>query len=84
MKLRVWAGNAGPKGLSTIVAATSQRRAVEVLNKHLTKRFQISTYEFKGWWKVVPSTRWHEMQLKAADREGVWQLQRSGKWKAAA
>ena len=81
MKLKVWAGNAGPKGLSTIVAATSQRRAIVVLKAH---GFPISLYEFKGWWKVVANTRWHTEQVAVATREGVWQLRRSGKWKAAA
>ena len=69
-KLKVWGGTDGGRG-RVIVAATTKKRAVEVLNKWA----RVSMYHFNDYWTETGN----ELELKTATEEGVWK--RKGSFK---
>lgn len=66
-KLKVYGGLVmeGRNQKRTIVAATSQKRAMELLK---SKGHPFSAYEFRGWWGETKNN----IELATATEEGVW------------
>ncbi len=68
-KLKVWSGLTANKAnlqSHTLVCATSQRRATELLTEKCGG--YISVYEFSRFWPVTGNA----VALKTATEEGVW------------
>jgi len=84
--LKIWTGNAGDKGLLTVVAAPTQRQAIELLASRFVGRYTITGYEFRKWWARSFNPDHHALTVvhgKGILRQapGVWQrAARSGRW----